>query len=87
MIRHATVLLIFLSQCSFAQQASGIEELSIEQAINVAAERNHDLRLSAIAVSNAKAVSRVASAAPHPTLTVQTFNINFAAGIGAGIKE
>lgn len=84
MIRNTVVLLIFLSQSSFATQSVSLEGLTIEQAIQIAVERNHDLRLSNIAVSNAKAASVIASATPNPTLTVQTFNINPGAGIGAG---
>jgi cobalt-zinc-cadmium efflux system outer membrane protein len=84
MIRNTLALLILMSQSAFAEQTISLEPLSIEQAIQLAVDRNHDLRLSAIAVTNAKSSSVIASAAPNPTLTLQTFNINPRAGIGNG---
>lgn len=58
--------------------------LSLAQAQQMALQRNHDLRLSGYAVDSAKAAAVMAAAAPNPTLSVQTANINPKAGIGAG---
>lgn len=84
MIRYSVVPVLFLAPFSFAEQPLSLERLSIEQAIQIAVERNHDSRLSAFAVDNAKAATTIASALPNPMLTVQTANINPTAGIGAG---
>ena len=84
MIRNSVALLLLFSQPVYAEQSATLEELSIKQAIQIAMSSNHDLRLSTIAVANAKATSVIASAAPNPTLTIQTFNINPNAGIGSG---
>lgn len=84
MIRYLAVIALFLAPFSFAENAVHLQTLSLEQAIQIAMERNHDLQLSAFAVANAKAATVIASASPNPTLTIQTFNINPRAGIGVG---
>jgi cobalt-zinc-cadmium efflux system outer membrane protein len=84
MIRAIVVLALFSSPFSFAEPAANLQSLSLNQAIQIAVEHNHDLRLSAFAVASASAAKVIASAAPNPTLTAQTFNINPKAGIGAG---
>lgn len=84
MIRHLASLLVFFSQFSFAEPAVDLDRLSIEQAIRIAIDRNHDLRLSKIAVNNALAAKLMASQGPNPTLTVQTFNINSKVGFRGG---
>ncbi|TCV89681.1 TolC family protein [Sulfurirhabdus autotrophica] len=75
---------LLLSKLSNADQMVGLQKLSLEQAIQIAEEYNHDLRLSVSSVASAGAAKIIASAAPNPMLTIQTFNINPAAGIGAG---
>jgi cobalt-zinc-cadmium efflux system outer membrane protein len=60
------------------------QSLRLDQAIALAERHNHDLRLAAIGVTSAGAAVTTASAAPNPVLTLQTMNINPAAGIGAG---
>ncbi len=72
------------SKLSNADQMVAVQKLSLEQAITIAEEYNHDLRLSISSVTSAGAAKTIASAAPNPLLTMQTFNINPAAGIGAG---
>ena len=59
-------------------------DLSLSQAIDIAIERNHDIRLSALAVKAAEAATIIAQAAPNPTLSMQTSNINPKLGVGAG---
>ena len=61
-----------------------LSHLSLQQAMEVAYEHNHDLRLSAYALASARAGATIAAAAPNPTLSLQTVNINPHAGVGAG---
>lgn len=84
MMRHTVILLVFLSPCAFAENSASIEALSLEQAIKVAVEHNHDIRSTSFAVDSAYASTVIASEAPNPVMTVQTFGINPRAGIGAG---
>lgn len=84
MIRYIAVIALFVAPLSFAEDTAHLQKLSLEQAIQIAMERNYDLQLSAFAVANAKAATVIASASPNPTLTIQTFNINPRAGIGVG---
>lgn len=58
--------------------------LRLDQAISLAEQHNRDLKLAAIGVDSAGAAVTSAAAAPNPILTLQTMNINPAAGIGAG---
>ncbi len=50
----------------------------------MALERNHDLKLSALAIRHAEADTVIAGAAPNPTLSIQTVSINPRQGIGPG---
>lgn len=68
----------------FLPFSAAAEPLSLQQAIHSALEQNPDLRLSSLALTGAGAAVITAGAAPNPTLTMQTFNINPAAGLGAG---
>lgn len=58
--------------------------LTLQQALAAAREHNADLRLATLGVAGAEAASISAAAAANPTLTLQSMNINPAAGIGAG---
>jgi cobalt-zinc-cadmium efflux system outer membrane protein len=58
--------------------------LSLKAAVDAALERNHDIRLSALAIRSAEAATVIAGAAPNPTLTVQSISINPRRGIGPG---
>jgi cobalt-zinc-cadmium efflux system outer membrane protein len=60
------------------------QTLHLAQALALAQQHNHDLRLAAIATDSAAAAVTSAAAAPNPVLTLQTMNINPAAGIGSG---
>lgn len=64
--------------------AAILENLSLVQAISIAAEYNHDIRLSGLAKESAEAATIIANAPPNPTLTLQTANINPQLGIGPG---
>ena len=75
---------LFCSSPSVADSISDIQKLSLQQAIQIAMERNHDLRLSHHAIDNAMAAGIIAGASPNPSLTLQTTSINPQAGIGAG---
>ncbi|MET3135264.1 cobalt-zinc-cadmium efflux system outer membrane protein [Oxalobacteraceae bacterium GrIS 1.11] len=79
--RRAALLLVFSAPAAFGQ---GLDALSLEQAVRIAIEHNHDLRLSSLAVASAEAAGVSAAAAPNPTLTLQTAGINPALGIGPG---
>jgi cobalt-zinc-cadmium efflux system outer membrane protein len=75
----AVMLLAALSSGTACAQA-----LRLDEAIALAEQHNHDARLAAIGVAGAGAQVTSAAAAPNPVLTLQTMNINPAAGIGAG---
>jgi cobalt-zinc-cadmium efflux system outer membrane protein len=64
--------------------AASAQALRLDQAIDLAERHNHDVKLAALGVASAGAAVTVAGAAPNPVLTLQTMNINPAAGIGAG---
>jgi cobalt-zinc-cadmium efflux system outer membrane protein len=67
-----------------AASAAAAQSLHLDEALALAYARNHDLRTAAIAVDSAAAAVTSAAAPPNPTLTLQTMNINPAAGIGSG---
>jgi cobalt-zinc-cadmium efflux system outer membrane protein len=77
-----TVLVVFVTVL-FPAVAAG-QSLRLEDAIQVAMQRNHDIKLARTAMDSAAAAITTAAAAPNPTLTVQTLNINPSAGIGSG---
>ena len=58
--------------------------LTLADAERVAAERNREVVAARRAVEFARADALAAGAAPNPQLTLQTTNINFQSGIGAG---
>jgi len=60
------------------------DSLPLDALQRLALVRNHDVRLSNLALQGAGADVISASAAPNPMLTVQTANINPGAGVGAG---
>jgi len=78
------VVFAISSSGAYAAPAFNPQKLSLAQSYQIAEQRNYDLRLSAVAVDNANAAAGIASQAPNPTLTVQTFGINPRTGIGAG---
>ena len=65
-------------------QTPPADSLGLEQLQRIALERNHDVRVSALALDNAAATVISAAAAPNPMLTLQTMNINPGLGVGAG---
>ncbi|MDP9108847.1 MAG: TolC family protein, partial [Pseudomonadota bacterium] len=82
--RAAALLYTLCAPTALLAQPPEPVTLTLQQAIATAAAHNHDLRLGTLAVQNAEAAGLTAAAAPNPTLTLQTFNINPSAGIGAG---
>lgn len=70
--------------CWLAAGTAAAQSLHLADAQALAGARNHDLKSAAIAVDSAAASVTSAAAAPNPTLTLQTMNINPAAGIGSG---
>jgi len=68
----------FLSPGAWAQA------LTLKEALKLAQEHNPDLRQAELAVEGAQANVTIAGAAPNPVLTLQSFNINPNAGVGAG---
>ena len=73
----------FLPLC-LALSLHAQENLTLVQLQRIALERNHDVRVSALALDSAAAAVTSAAAAPNPMLTVQTMNINPGLGVGAG---
>ena len=65
-------------------QTPPADSLGLEQLQRIALERNHDVRVSALAAESAAAAVTSAAAAPNPMLTLQTMNINPGLGVGAG---
>src|SRR5471032_1265936 len=76
--------LITLTLLAALGGAAGAQPITLQQAIASALEHNPDLRLSQLGVEGAAAQQTIAGAAPNPTLTLQSFNINPNAGVGAG---
>lgn len=73
-----------LLACWLAAGPAAAQALHLDEALALAYGRNHDLKSAAIAVDSAAAAVTSAAAAPNPVLTLQTMNINPAAGIGSG---
>jgi cobalt-zinc-cadmium efflux system outer membrane protein len=68
-----------------AQQSSqNSQQLSLQEALSLARERNYDVKLSRSAVRAAAANLEIAGAAPNPILSTQASSINPARGIGGG---
>lgn len=63
---------------------AALSPLSLERAIQLARQYNHDLKLGKTNVANAEAATTIAGAAPNPNLTIQTSGINPRLGIGPG---
>ena len=64
--------------------AGAMRALSLEQCMQLALVHNPDMRLARLGELTAAANVVTAAAAPNPTLTLQTFNLNPHAGFGAG---
>jgi cobalt-zinc-cadmium efflux system outer membrane protein len=60
------------------------QALTLKEALKLAQEHNPDVRQAELAVEGAQANVTIAGAAPNPVLTLQSFNINPNAGVGAG---
>ena len=58
--------------------------LTLKQALSIAREHNHDLKLARFSAAGALANLEIAGVAPNPTLTVQSSSINPGAGLGRG---
>ena len=67
-----------------AEQVTDVSRLSLPQAIDIAMEHNHDLKISHIAIDTAVAAGLIARASPNPSLTLQSVSINPKEGVGAG---
>src|SRR5471032_1887738 len=67
--------IITLTLLAALSATAAAQPITLQQAIATALEHNPDLRLSQLGI---------AGAAPNPTLTLQSFNINPNAGVGAG---
>lgn len=63
---------------------ASLSSLSLERAMQLALQYNHDLKLGKTNVDNAEAATTIAGAAPNPNLTIQSSGINPRLGIGAG---
>ena len=67
-----------------SQAQSRATGLTLAQALSIAREHNHDLKLSRYSAAGAEANAEIASVAPNPTLTVQSASIHSGAGLGRG---
>ncbi len=67
-----------------ALQGAHGQALDLRQAAALALAHNADLHLATLDAAGADAAVTSAGAAPNPTLTLQSFNINPNAGVGAG---
>ena len=79
-----TIFPCFLFAGALASAAAEPLSLSLQQAIQTALAHNPDLHLAALGLDGAGAAVLTAGAAPNPTLTLQSFNLNPAEGLGAG---
>lgn len=82
--RLRTGALALALACAAIAGPAAARPLRLAEAQAMAEQHNHDLKLAAISVDNATAAIASAAAAPNPVLTVQSMNINPAAGVGAG---
>lgn len=78
------VVMTMLLLPALAAQAQQAMRLSEQQALSLALQQHWDYRQSAIALRGAEADAVQAAAAPNPTLTFSTANINPHSGVGAG---
>ncbi|MBB5610192.1 MULTISPECIES: TolC family protein [unclassified Janthinobacterium] len=86
-MKHLRRLAMLIPLCfsPLAQADAGLSDsLPLDALQRLALARNHDVRMSNLALQGAGADVISASAAPNPMLTVQTANINPGAGVGAG---
>lgn len=79
-----TLFIFLIPFAAIASEHEDLTRLSLARAISIASEHNHDLKLSGLAVNSAQAAVVSAKAAPNPSLTVQSANINPRQGIGSG---
>lgn len=68
----------------FDVHAQQVMRLSEQQALSLAMQQHWDYRQSAIALRGAEADAVQAAAAPNPTVTFSTANINPHSGVGSG---
>ena len=78
-------LVVAEERANSAQQSlQNSQQLSLQQALSLARERNYDVKLSRSAVRTAAANLVIASAAPNPILSTQASSFNPSRGIGGG---
>jgi cobalt-zinc-cadmium efflux system outer membrane protein len=77
-------LFLLLVTLAFGARADEPMRLSAQQALSIALQQHWDLRQGAIALRAAEADAVQAAAAPNPSLTVSTANINPHSGVGPG---
>lgn len=82
MFRWTLVIGQLLLPAAFASEL--VNPLSLQQAVSIALERNHDLQLAQSAVAAARAYVLTANAAPNPTLAISAGSINLSGGTGSG---
>lgn len=75
---------VLIAMLAGAPAAAQSQAISLQQAMQRALEHNPDLRLATLGVDGANAAVTIAGAPPNPVLTLQSFNINPNAGVGAG---
>lgn len=61
-----------------------VSQLSLQQALEIAMQHNHDLKLSRTAIDTAAAAVLIAGVSPNPSLTLQSISINPKEGVGTG---
>jgi cobalt-zinc-cadmium efflux system outer membrane protein len=83
-LRFSCIILFFPLLATGGDLPRSFDGLTLSQAIGIAIERNHDIKLSTLAIRSAQAATVIANTAPNPTLSVQTSGINPKLGIGAG---
>ncbi len=75
---------IFFSSSCIAEQVVDVSQLSLQQALEIAMQHNHDLKLSRTAIDTAAAAVLIAGVSPNPSLTLQSISINPKEGVGTG---
>ncbi|MDO9218926.1 MAG: TolC family protein [Lacisediminimonas sp.] len=80
------LLLLLWPALSFATDPAdpSLSRLSLGRALEIAAERNADMTLSALAITSAQANVLSADVSPNPSISLQAYNVNPRQGIGSG---
>jgi len=84
LVRYGITLALSLPCTAFAETATGLQKLTLEQAILIAMEHNRDIHLSGLAVAGANAAGILASHRPQSDADATDCKHQSVGSIGAG---